>query len=283
MRPRITAHGGAYRAGRPQLAPVLPVLVDQPRGPGPLRGDPQDRPGDGRAGRGGRRDPGSRRAVPGVHARPAAPGLPQWPRRADRGPLGADDRRHPLGGVVHRDRRPGRGRDVLGPRRGRRAVLRRVRRSRHARVLHPRALPQARGRRDRRPPARRALRALGRGGDRRARGGRARSAHHHLARRGGAAARRDRRRQALTRNAPLLALVGVVGAATLVAEIAAARLLAPYFGSSTFIWANTIAVVLLALSVGYWWGGRMADRRASERDLRFVVLVAAALLAAVPF
>jgi spermidine synthase len=68
-----------------------------------------------------------------------------------------------------------------------------------------------------------------------------------------------------------------------VAEIAAARLLAPYFGSSTFIWANTIAVVLLALSVGYWLGGRMADRRASERDLRLVVLVAAALLAAVPF
>jgi spermidine synthase len=78
-------------------------------------------------------------------------------------------------------------------------------------------------------------------------------------------------------------LVGVVGAATLVAEIAAARLLAPYFGSSTFIWANTIAVVLLALSVGYWWGGRMADRRASERDLRLVVLAASALLAAVPF
>ena len=51
-------------------------------------------------------------------------------------------------------------RDLLGPRGRRRALLRRLRRPRHARVLHPRALPQARGRPDRRPPARRALRAL---------------------------------------------------------------------------------------------------------------------------
>src|ERR1700733_9635662 len=46
-----------------------------------------------------------------------------------------------------------------------------------------------------------------------------------------------------------------VGAASLGAEIAAARLLAPYFGASTIIWANTIATVLVALSVGYAIGG----------------------------
>ena len=52
----------------------------------------------------------------------------------------------------------------------------------------------------------------------------------------------------------------VVGAASLGAEIAAARLLAPWFGASTIVWANTIATVLVALSVGYWVGGRLADR-----------------------
>ena len=52
---------------------------------------------------------------------------------------------------------------------------------------------------------------------------------------------------------------------TLGAEIAAQRLMAPFFGSSTVIWANTIAIVLLALSVGYWLGGRLADRRPSSR------------------
>ncbi len=74
-----------------------------------------------------------------------------------------------------------------------------------------------------------------------------------------------------------------VGAASLGAEIAAARLLAPYFGASTIIWANTIATVLVALSVGYAVGGRLADRRADLHGLCVIVLCAAILLAIVPF
>ncbi len=75
----------------------------------------------------------------------------------------------------------------------------------------------------------------------------------------------------------------VVGAASLGTEIAAARLLAPYFGASTIIWANTIATVLVALSAGYWLGGKLADRRADLRGLCAVVMVASLLLALVPF
>jgi spermidine synthase len=78
-------------------------------------------------------------------------------------------------------------------------------------------------------------------------------------------------------------LAAVVGAASLGAEIAAARLLAPWFGASTIVWANTIATVLVALSAGYWIGGRLADRDPTLRGLSRVVLVAALLLAAVPF
>jgi spermidine synthase len=81
----------------------------------------------------------------------------------------------------------------------------------------------------------------------------------------------------------LPALVFVVGAASLGAEIAAARLLAPYFGASTVVWANTIGVVLVALAVGYWLGGRYADRHPHLRGLCLLVLAAAALIAAVPF
>ena len=73
-----------------------------------------------------------------------------------------------------------------------------------------------------------------------------------------------------------------MGSATLGAEIAAARLMAPFFGASTIVWANTIAVVLVALSVGYWFGGRMADRRPDLRSLCLLVLVAAIGLALVP-
>ncbi|HEU5061914.1 MAG TPA: fused MFS/spermidine synthase [Solirubrobacterales bacterium] len=79
------------------------------------------------------------------------------------------------------------------------------------------------------------------------------------------------------------ALVFVVGASSLGVEIAAARLLAPYFGASTIVWANTIGVVLVALSVGYWFGGRYADRHPSLRSLCLLVLGAAVLIAVIPF
>jgi spermidine synthase len=82
---------------------------------------------------------------------------------------------------------------------------------------------------------------------------------------------------------PLPLLVFVVGTGSLGAEIAAVRLLAPYFGASTIVWANTIGIVLVALSVGYWLGGRLADRHPHMRGLCLLALLAAGLLALVPF
>lgn len=82
---------------------------------------------------------------------------------------------------------------------------------------------------------------------------------------------------------PLPLLVFAVGMGSLGAEIAAVRLLAPYFGASTVVWANTIGVVLVALSLGYWVGGRLADRRPEMRGLCLLALTAAGLLALVPF
>jgi spermidine synthase len=87
----------------------------------------------------------------------------------------------------------------------------------------------------------------------------------------------------LSGNRFLYALVFVVGTASLGAEIAAVRLMAPFFGASTIVWANTIGVVLVALSIGYWLGGRLGDRHPDLRSLCMVVMAAAALLAVVPF
>ena len=78
-------------------------------------------------------------------------------------------------------------------------------------------------------------------------------------------------------------VVFVAGAGSLATEIAASRLLAPYFGSSTIVWANLIGVVLAALALGYWLGGRLADRRPEQRLLGWIVLAAALLVAATPF
>ena len=81
----------------------------------------------------------------------------------------------------------------------------------------------------------------------------------------------------------LYVLVFVVGMASLGAEIAAARLMSPYFGASTIVWANTIAVVLVSLSAGYWLGGRLGDDHPHLRGLCLLVGAAAILLAVVPF
>lgn len=81
----------------------------------------------------------------------------------------------------------------------------------------------------------------------------------------------------------LYVLVFTVGISTLGAEIAAARLLAPFFGASTIVWANTIGIVLVALSAGYWFGGRLGDRYPDVRPLCLTVLAAAAMVAVIPF
>ena len=81
----------------------------------------------------------------------------------------------------------------------------------------------------------------------------------------------------------LYLMVFTVGISTLGAEIAAARLLAPFFGASTIVWANTIGVVLVALSIGYWYGGKLGDRYPDRRKLCMTVLLGAGLVALIPF
>ena len=85
------------------------------------------------------------------------------------------------------------------------------------------------------------------------------------------------------RSRSLELLVFTVGAGALGAEIAAARLMAPWFGASTIVWANTIAIVLVSLSVGYALGGRLADKDPRPAGLARIVLAASVLLAIVPF
>src|SRR5213080_5079007 len=55
--------------------------------------------------------------------------------------------------------------------------------------------------------------------------------------------------------------------ASLGVEFGAARLLAPYFGTSLYVWGVLIGLVLVYLSAGYVIGGRLADRYPREEVL----------------
>jgi spermidine synthase len=81
----------------------------------------------------------------------------------------------------------------------------------------------------------------------------------------------------------LLITVFVGGMTSLGVELAAARLLDPFFGNSLIIWAVLIGMVLLYLTVGYYIGGKWADRSPYYRVLYQITAWAAFLIGIVPF
>jgi spermidine synthase len=82
---------------------------------------------------------------------------------------------------------------------------------------------------------------------------------------------------------PLRLLVFTGGMTSMFLEMSASRLLAPYFGTSLFIWANLIGLVLIYLSAGYFLGGRLADRYPSMRLLCILTALAALATGLIPF
>ena len=85
------------------------------------------------------------------------------------------------------------------------------------------------------------------------------------------------------RSVPILRLIVFIGGfSSIGVELTASRLIAPYFGSSTFIWATIIGLTLTFLAVGYSLGGRIADRRPSPRLLYCITASAAIVIGLIP-
>ncbi|WP_305968383.1 MULTISPECIES: fused MFS/spermidine synthase [unclassified Mameliella] len=77
----------------------------------------------------------------------------------------------------------------------------------------------------------------------------------------------------------MILLQATVSAASMVVEIVAGRMIAPYVGMSLYTWTAIIAVVLAGLSVGHWWGGRIAVLETGRALRRAAWCMVAAALA----
>ncbi len=76
--------------------------------------------------------------------------------------------------------------------------------------------------------------------------------------------------------------VFISGMTTMAVEMGASRLMGSVFGSSNLIWANVIGLILLYLTVGYYIGGRWADRDPRQITFYRILLWGAFLCAIVP-
>jgi MFS family permease len=70
----------------------------------------------------------------------------------------------------------------------------------------------------------------------------------------------------------------ICGASIMAFEIIASRMLGPYVGTSALVWSSIIGVILLSLAIGYFWGGRFADRKPRADILSLLISIAAIII-----
>lgn len=82
----------------------------------------------------------------------------------------------------------------------------------------------------------------------------------------------------------LLLLSFVEGACVMIAELGGGKMLAPFFGTSLYVWASTMAITLGALTIGYYIGGELSKRPIEKRKkaLFITIAIASALVIAMP-
>ncbi|MFA5021606.1 MAG: fused MFS/spermidine synthase [Patescibacteria group bacterium] len=69
-------------------------------------------------------------------------------------------------------------------------------------------------------------------------------------------------------------IVFIAGAVVMVLEMIGSRILAPYLGTSIFVWASLIGVILGALTLGYYLGGKFSNKNPQLAFLTRVLLLA---------
>ena len=77
-------------------------------------------------------------------------------------------------------------------------------------------------------------------------------------------------------------IVLLSGAIGMGLELIAARVLSPYVGSSNVVWTSIIGIILASMSVGYWIGGKRADKIASKNQVSKILLYSAIFTSIIP-
>lgn len=77
-------------------------------------------------------------------------------------------------------------------------------------------------------------------------------------------------------------IVFLSGAIVMSFEILGSRILAPHFGNDVFVWGSLISVFLSGLTVGYWGGGKLADRFSNLFLFSLILLIPGVLLCLLP-
>jgi predicted membrane-bound spermidine synthase len=80
----------------------------------------------------------------------------------------------------------------------------------------------------------------------------------------------------LLRKKALLLVVFITGACVLVLEVVAVRILSPYFGNTIYSYSSILGVVLAALSLGYYYGGKYADNHPTYKHFFSIILLSGA-------
>ncbi|WP_444995876.1 fused MFS/spermidine synthase [Aliikangiella sp. IMCC44359] len=80
------------------------------------------------------------------------------------------------------------------------------------------------------------------------------------------------------RKATVLLLAFCAGFSIMSFELLGGRMLAPFFGSSVYVWGSIITVFMLALSFGYLLGGRLSMYSPSMKRFAIIFLIAAVSL-----
>jgi spermidine synthase len=70
-------------------------------------------------------------------------------------------------------------------------------------------------------------------------------------------------------------IVFITGAVVMALELVGSRIVAPYLGASIYVWTSLIGVILASLSLGYYWGGRLADKKPLYRTFSLLILFSA--------